>query len=310
MNKRIVRGLWSAMACLLMLALLAPAALASSVAVRINAATKVYQSPSKTAKSVSVQSGLTVTLKSSSDGWGRVAYKGKTGYIPLKYLTLVEPIRAYASEKATVYKSAGSGRLGTVEKGTALWVIGVDGKYARIQNQTGSAQGYIRASSLSRTMPDGDGGDGSASLSAVPAKLQSDTDSPSESKIEYTVYVAQSLIGAPYAEHASPPGSFDCAGFVRYCYDKAQSGAIKSSSRAQGYDDRYERVDSLTELKRGDLVCFNTEDDDDLSDHVGIYLGSGYFIHASAAAKEVIVSQLTSGYYHRAFSWARRIFEE
>ena len=35
-------------------------------------------------------------------------------------------------------------------------------------------------------------------------------------------------------------------------------------------------------LKRGDLVFFNTNDGDgDLCDHSGIYMGNGYFIHAS-----------------------------
>ena len=61
-------------------------------------------------------------------------------------------------------------------------------------------------------------------------------------------------------------------------------------------------------LKRGDVVCFDTEPTDgDLSDHTGIYLGQGYFIHSSSGAGKVIVSSLTSGYYKDNFSWGRRI---
>ena len=62
-------------------------------------------------------------------------------------------------------------------------------------------------------------------------------------------------------------------------------------------------------LKRGDIVCFNTISDSDLVDHVGIYLGSGYFIHASSGTsngKQVVVSSLSSGFYNRVFSWGRR----
>ena len=60
-------------------------------------------------------------------------------------------------------------------------------------------------------------------------------------------------------------------------------------------------------LKRGDIVCMNTITDSDLSDHVGIYLGGGKFVHASSAAGKVIISSVTSGYYNRVFSWGRRI---
>ena len=38
-----------------------------------------------------------------------------------------------------------------------------------------------------------------------------------------------------------------------------------------------------------------------------IYIGNGYFIHASSAGHRVVVSNLTGGYYVRAFSWGRRV---
>ena len=45
-----------------------------------------------------------------------------------------------------------------------------------------------------------------------------------------------------------------------------------------------------------------------LSDHAGVYIGNGYFIHASSGGHRVVVSNLLSGsYYNRVFSWGRRI---
>ncbi|MGN1007103.1 MAG: NlpC/P60 family protein [Aristaeellaceae bacterium] len=44
-----------------------------------------------------------------------------------------------------------------------------------------------------------------------------------------------------------------------------------------------------------------------MCDHTGIYLGSNMFIHASSGAGKVIVSDLSSGYYNRVFSWGRRV---
>ena len=43
-----------------------------------------------------------------------------------------------------------------------------------------------------------------------------------------------------------------------------------------------------------------------MSDHVGIYLGSGQFIHASDAAGEVVISSMEEGYYSEVFSWGIR----
>ena len=153
----------------------------------------------------------------------------------------------------------------------------------------------------------------SGSTTNIPDWLKSTIKSPDVSRIEYTIYVAQNLIGAPYASNANPPKTFDCAKYANYCYSmaqsKAQSGVLRNSSKSQGYDDRFEKI-AYDNLKRGDLVCFDTVSDDDYSDHVGIYLGSGYFLHGSSAAKKVILSALSSGYYKRTFSWGRRIFGE
>ena len=68
-------------------------------------------------------------------------------------------------------------------------------------------------------------------------------------------------------------------------------------------------VTGVVDLKRGDLVFFDTVSDSDLSDHAGIYLGNGYFIHASSGGGKVMVSNLASGYYNRVFVWGRRVLQ-
>ena len=83
--------------------------------------------------------------------------------------------------------------------------------------------------------------------------------------------------------------------------------SLKRTAYSQGYDTTYEKISSVSSLKRGDLVFFNTISDSDLSDHVGIYLGGGCFIHASSGGHKVVVSNLTTGYYNRVFSWGRRV---
>ena len=314
MRKSALRVLRAALASVLIMAMIAPTALALSAPVWINAYTRVYEYPTTGARSVAVGRGLSVTLTAYKSGWGRLSYKGRTGYIPLKYITLKQPIRGYLSTSAAIYRGPGTGKLGVAPAGTMVYVIGVDGSYARILSQTVRASGYVEGRVLTRTAPAAPSAPATGygrvpSLDSIPNHLRSNTTSPAQSRIEYTIYVAQYFIGAPYAESAEPPKTFDCSKLCYYCYGKSKSNVLKGSSYSQGYDDSFPRIDAIADLKRGDMVCFDTIQDDDLSDHVGIYLGDGYFLHASSEAKKVIVSTLASGYYNRVFSWGRRIFD-
>lgn len=324
MKKGATRALRTALIGLLILSIFASTALASSsVYARINAKTKIYQTPSKHARTATVKKDLKVKLEAASNDWGKISYKGQVAYIPLKYLTLTSPYKAYTASTATVYKKAGSSKVGTAAPGTLVYVVGLTGKYARVKkSKSSSTVYYIRTNDLTRNkVYYSDGGSTTVTVGTTgtyhsssgtstdfPSHLRSTTTSPSASRIEYTIYVAQNLVGAPYKESSKPPTSFDCATFTKWCYGKAKSGSVSGSAKSQGYESKYDKITSISKLQRGDLVCFDTVVDKDLSDHVGIYLGNGYFIHASSVAKMVVVSNLKSGYYNRVFSWGRRIF--
>ena len=301
MSERIA-GWMRALAIALVLMMTCAVALADSIEVRLNAPAKVYSSLTSSAKSVQAPKGLEVSLRACSKGWGRVVYKGRTGYIRLKYLDRVNPLKAYVARSATVYKdAAGTRTLTTVSAGTLVYALGVDGGAVRIMNKDKSWKGYIQSGVLTSSKP-------AASNGGMPGQLEATAEGARASKIEKTIYVAQALLGVPYSESPNPPQSFDCAGYTAYCYGKAWKDILKGSAKGQGYDERFGRIDGVDKLRRGDLVCFNTVDDKDLCDHVGIYLGKGYFLHASSVAKKVIVSQLNSGYYSRVFSWGVRVF--
>ena len=153
----------------------------------------------------------------------------------------------------------------------------------------------------------------SATISAdMPMPLASTTGSfnnnmSAAEKLEYVIYVAQSKLGKPYVWGAFGPDKFDCSGFTYYCF-KQIGVELKQSAYTQGYDSSQPMISSIPDLRRGDLVFFNTVTDSDLSDHAGLYLGNGYFIHASSGGGKVMVSNLASGYYNRVFAWGRRVF--
>ena len=217
MWKLLARVLRVALICILAAALCGAPAFAKSISVRLNATTKVYQKISATAKSVKAPKNLKVTLKAYKNGWGRITYKGRTGYIPLKYLDLRVPLKAYVRSSSAVYSGAGIGKLGTAGKGTVVYVLGVNGSYAHIQNKSGTKKGYIKASALSAKKVTA----GGSAASAMPASLRSTTTSRNGSKAEYVIYLAQSLLGKPYAEKARPPKTCDCAKLAYICYNAA-----------------------------------------------------------------------------------------
>ena len=203
-----------------------------------------------------------------------------------------------------------SKQVGRVNPGFAVDVYAIYPEWLYVG--VGKARGYVLASALSTTKPSNwtpaKGSTSQTTLSALPSGLIAS--SSSSNAIEKVIAVAQKKMGAPYVHGAKGPDSFDCAGFTYYCYKKGAGITLKGSSQGQGYDDKYTKITDIDDLERGDLVCFDTdESDDDLSDHVGIYMGDGWFIHASSAAGQVIISRLDTGYYERVFSWGRRIIE-
>lgn len=186
MKNKTLRVLRVALACVLMAALMASGALAASYSAKVNMNTKVYKAPQKSSSATKAPKSMKVTLTASSGGWGKITYKGKTGYIPMRYLTLADPIKAYAVVKSTVYKKPGANKLGTLNVGQGVYVIGVNGKYAQLCNRSGAVLGYVKAANLSRiksaTAASGDSAVGSPA--SAPEKLRAAVTDPGVSKNE------------------------------------------------------------------------------------------------------------------------------
>jgi cell wall-associated NlpC family hydrolase len=59
-------------------------------------------------------------------------------------------------------------------------------------------------------------------------------------------------------------------------------------------------------LEIGDLLFFNTTGE--IASHVGIYIGDGFFAHASVS-EGVTISSINDPYYRKRFNGAKRIIE-
>lgn len=305
MDVRIRRIARQALIVVMLLIMMGGQALAGSVACYINSNTKIYQKASTSSRSLNVKKNLSVTMTAYKGNWAQVKRAGVTAYIPLKYITLKNRLEWYVKKNTSLYKSAStSKKVCNLAKGTKVYVAGRNGNYFYVQNKSGSVSGYVLISAISSTKPKTTGSSGSSSSAPKYSSGMSNSQ-----KIDYILYVASTLKGKPYASSANPPKSFDCSRFVKYCYEQAKID-LKSTAKDQGYDSRCKKITGTGSLKKGDIVCFDTNSSDgDLSDHTGIYIGGGQFVHASSSAGKVIVSTLSSGYYKNTFSWGMRVFQ-
>ncbi|WP_144509650.1 C40 family peptidase [Bacillus sp. FJAT-22090] len=101
---------------------------------------------------------------------------------------------------------------------------------------------------------------------------------------------AKSLIGIKYSYGGTTKAGFDCSGFIGYIY---KNNGVNLPRTAAGMYSTGKSVKKAN-LVVGDLVFFNTSGRG--VSHVGMYIGSGKFIHASTS-KGVRVDKLNDPYY-------------
>jgi cell wall-associated NlpC family hydrolase len=140
---------------------------------------------------------------------------------------------------------------------------------------------------------------------------------------------ATRFIGYPYvwggeSEFPESPfgpqvhGGFDCSGFVWRAYKVEEyPNAAKLAGTLQGRTTyamsgevpAAKRI-SLTKLQPADIVFFGTKGSRSKPaqvDHMGIYLGNGWFIHSS---RHGVALATFAGWYEKRFAWGRRPLAE
>jgi cell wall-associated NlpC family hydrolase len=104
--------------------------------------------------------------------------------------------------------------------------------------------------------------------------------------------------GGSSAEHG-----FDCSGFTRHVFEMSIGLVLPRRADEQATSPGLFSV-RRDELKPGDLVFFNTLRR--TFSHVGIYVGSGRFIHSPRTGGEVRVEDMGTSYWARRYTGARR----
>lgn len=108
---------------------------------------------------------------------------------------------------------------------------------------------------------------------------------------DVTLY-AISLVGTPYRFGGNTPESgFDCSGLIGHVY-KTRSGIVSPRTVASLKD--WGQPVSSNELRTGDLVVFTVGG---ATNHAGIYVGEGRFVHAPSTGGTVRLEPLTAKYW-------------
>jgi hypothetical protein len=120
--------------------------------------------------------------------------------------------------------------------------------------------------------------------------------------------MVKQLQGSPYVWAEEGPDRFDCSGFTYYLYG-SMGIELPRVAREQA---KVGKKISPDELQYGDLIFFATDyKHPHKITHVGMYLGDGWFTHASTVKEEVIYSNLfTSPYYKKRLRVCRRYLPE
>ena len=117
---------------------------------------------------------------------------------------------------------------------------------------------------------------------------------------------AEDQLGDPYVLGDEGPDSFDCSGLVYYCLNKCGIKVSRRNAYTYSNNDNWQRIDSVDDLKKGDLLFFKSDTSDKVN-HAAIYLGNKKFIHASASKGQVVHSSFSS-YWYRNFVCGRRVW--
>jgi len=112
--------------------------------------------------------------------------------------------------------------------------------------------------------------------------------------------IAQGYLGVPYRWGGTSPNGLDCSAFVQRCF-AALGIRLPRTAREQIH---YGLPVRPEELQPADRIYFASRDG--RITHTGIYMGNGYFIHASRSRGGVAVNRLTEPMYWRMYAGARR----
>lgn len=124
-----------------------------------------------------------------------------------------------------------------------------------------------------------------------------------KAQIQKLISVAKSKLGYPYVLGGKGPKVFDCSGFVYWALNNSGYSIKYMTSSTWGSLNTYTKINSMKDLRAGDIICF--------SGHVGISLGDDMMIDASSSDGVIRIAKNISkhSYWISHFKHGCRIFK-
>ena len=212
--------------------------------------------------------------------------------------TIERHVDAYITGNNVRFRSAPSmtaAILGEFFYGNRVSLDSVQDGWAKVVAENGQI-GYVSSKYVKEGSYSAGGDTGASSGSGSASAPASDGSATGQQVASY----ACQFVGSRYVWGGASPDGFDCSGLVHYVY-KQFGYTLNRVAADQASNGRHVEP---SELQPGDLLCFYSGSS--YIGHVGIYIGSGQFVHASNSTTGVIISDLAGYYVSRGYE-ARRI---
>lgn len=107
---------------------------------------------------------------------------------------------------------------------------------------------------------------------------------------------AHAAIGIPYIYGGNNPArGLDCSSLMQFMYKRALGISLPRTAAAQR--DKSKTI-GFQDLQPGDLLFFKINS---RTNHVGIYIGHGKFIHASSSNRRAVITSMELPYWKKRF---------
>ena len=245
--------------------------------------------------------GTSVVVEDDSiAGWYKVNHEGVTGYLSSEYVSFsISGSAKLGNGKVTgndvnvrSAASTSASRLGSLNKGDVVAVTGIDNGWYKISFN--GKTGYVRSDYMTITKE---------ALSS--RGTEAAAASAASSKGSEIVAYAKQYLGVKYVYAGASSKGFDCSGYTMYVMKHFGYNLPHTATGQMGYGTSVAK----SALQPGDLVffCDPSRSGVKAASHVGIYIGSNQFIHASSGGGKVQIDSLSKAYYAKYYVGARRL---
>ncbi|MGW6191412.1 C40 family peptidase [Bacillus cereus] len=262
-----------------------------------------------------VLNGTTLNVVGSENGWFKVNYQGKTGYVSSEFVKFVKggtatpeqpkqpdqpkppeqgAIGDYYINASALNVRSGEGTnyriIGALPQGQKVQVISENSGWSKI-NYNGQT-GYIGTRFLSKT-PVGGAVDNKPNDNQNNNQNQNNNNNNNSGDSSSLLAYAKSMQGVPYVWGGTSANGVDCSGYIYHVFKKFGHNISRQS--VAGY---WSSLPQTSSPQPGDLIYFKDTYKAGPS-HMGIYLGGGSFIQSGD--KGVAIASLNNSYWKSHF---------